>query len=164
VVHQERVFTSNIFGSFLVAGAEVRPAEPANTQPAEARKPGELLWRQSTAGYLSSPVVRDGHAYLHLYNQRFACLDLATGKQKWHTKPLGTYWSMVMQGDKVLTLSERGVLRMFAVSPTACDALGEVEFKDENGKPRSTWAHLAVVGREVYVRDLTGLSAYGLGK
>lgn len=158
-LYQERVFGSNIFGSYLIAGAEVKAAEPA-----EVRKPGDVLWRQSSAGYLSSPVVRDGHAYLHLYNQRFACLDLATGKQTWHTKPLGVYWSMVMQGDKVLALSERGVLRMFVVSPTGCDARGEVTLQDENGKARSTWAHLAVVGRELYIRDLTGLSMYVWGE
>jgi outer membrane protein assembly factor BamB len=30
---------------------------------------------------MSTPVVIDGHAYLHLRSQRFTCVDLATGKQ-----------------------------------------------------------------------------------
>ena len=37
---------------------------------------------------MSSPVVINGHIYLHLRNQRFVCLDAETGVECWTTKPL----------------------------------------------------------------------------
>ena len=39
------------------------------------------VWRNKVQGYMSSPVVIDNHVYLHLRNQRFACIDIATGKE-----------------------------------------------------------------------------------
>ncbi|MCA9189587.1 MAG: PQQ-like beta-propeller repeat protein, partial [Planctomycetales bacterium] len=36
-------------------------------------------WSAQVQGYMSTPVVVDGHAYMHLQNQRFACINLRTG-------------------------------------------------------------------------------------
>ena len=41
----------------------------------------QTVWKTPLQGYMSTPVIIDGHAYLHLRNQRFTCVDLATGKQ-----------------------------------------------------------------------------------
>ncbi len=51
-------------------------------------------WVNRFQGYMSSPVVIDGYLYLHMKNQRFACIDLASGRERWVTKPYGKYWSM----------------------------------------------------------------------
>lgn len=48
-------------------------------------------WQNKTQGYMSTPVVIDGHVYTHLKNQRFACIELATGKERWVTQPFGKY-------------------------------------------------------------------------
>jgi outer membrane protein assembly factor BamB len=104
---------------------------------------------------MSSPIVIGGHAYIHLRNQRFACLDLATGKEAWITKPFGKYWSMVAAGDRILALDETGDLRLLRATPEAFELLGEARVADGE-----SWAHLAVEGRELYVRDLEGLTAY----
>ena len=143
-VHEGRVFTTSYGGgSWLFA---VDPARP--------EKPVEQVWRNKLQGYMSSPVVIGGHAYVHLRNQRFACLDLATGKESWITKPFGRYWSLVARGDRILALDETGDLRLIRATPEKFDLVGEAKVATEE-----SWAHLAVVGDELYVRDLEGLTA-----
>jgi hypothetical protein len=95
------------------------------------------------------------HAYVHLRNQRFACLALATGKESWITKPFGRYWSLVAQGDRILALDETGDLRLIRASPTEYVPLGEAKVAAEE-----SWAHLAVEGDELFIRDLKGLTSY----
>jgi outer membrane protein assembly factor BamB len=143
-VHDGRVFTTSYGGgSFLFT------VDPANTQ-----KPVEQVWRNKIQGYMSSPIVIGGHAYVHLRNQRFACLDLATGKEAWITKPFGRYWSMVAQGDRILALDETGDLRLIRATPEEFELLGEAKVAAEE-----SWAHLAIEGRDLYIRDVKGLTA-----
>lgn len=93
-VFEGRVFTTSYGGgSFLF-----------DVDPARADKPVEQVWRNKIQGYMSTPIVMGSHAYVHLRNQRFACLDLATGKESWITKPFGRYWSLVAQGDRILAV------------------------------------------------------------
>jgi hypothetical protein len=98
--------------------------------------------------------VVGGHAYVHLRNQRFACLDLATGKEAWITKPFGRYWSLVARGDRILALDETGDLRLIRATPEEYAIVGEAKVA-----AKESWAHLAVDGNELYVRDLEGLTA-----
>ena len=45
---------------------------------------------------MSTPVIIDGHAFLHLRSQKFTCVELKTGKQTWTTTGrYGQYWSLV---------------------------------------------------------------------
>jgi len=104
---------------------------------------------------MSTPVVIDGHAYLHLRNQRFTCIDLATGKDRWTTQPFGKYWSLVAQGKQILALDERGDLLLIHANPEKFDLVGKVHVSDA-----PTWAHLAVCDREIFIRDLKGLTVH----
>lgn len=112
-------------------------------------------WNCRAQGYMSTPVVIDGHAYLHLQNQRFTCLDLATGKQTWSSKPYGKYASLIAQGDRVLALDQRGDLLLIRANPEEFELLEERKVSEEE-----TWAHLAVDGGQVFVRELEAISAF----
>lgn len=114
-----------------------------------------VTWENKAQGYMSSPVVIGKHAYLHLRNQRFICIDLETGKETWTTKPYGQYWSMVAQGDRILALDERGELLLLRANPEKFDLLDSRKISEV-----STWAHLAVCGEEVFVRELNAMVAY----
>ena len=104
---------------------------------------------------LSSPIVLDGFAYLHLRNQRCACIDLNTGKERWITSErFGQYWSMVANRDKILALDDRGILFLIHANPDKFDHL------DSRKVAEDSWAHLAVAGDEVFVRDLGAVTAY----
>lgn len=116
-------------------------------------------WQNKTQGYMSTPVVIDGHIYTHLKNQRFACIELATGKERWVTTPFGKYWSLVAQGQKILALDERGDLLLINANPDKFELLSQRHVSDS-----PTWAHLAVCDNEVFIRDLKGLTVHRWGE
>ncbi len=145
-VHGNGVFTSSYGGkSFLftvAAGSEGK---------CEVRD----AWENKLQGYMSTPVVIDGHAYLHLRNQRFACIDLESGTECWISKPFGKYWSLVASGDRILALDERGELLLIQADPEKFQLVDRRQVSDD-----STWAHLAVADGQVFVRALRSLSVY----
>ena len=112
-------------------------------------------WDNKLQGYMSSPILIDGHAYIHLRNRRFACVDLATGEEKWTTKPFGEYWSMVANDSLILALDERGELLLIRANPNEFELLDRRSVTDE-----SAWAHLAVDGDQIFVRSLKHLIAF----
>jgi outer membrane protein assembly factor BamB len=105
-------------------------------------------WTHKSQGYMSSPVVIDGHIYLHLRNQRFVCLEAQTGDECWTTRPFGKYWSMVANGNQLLALDQTGELLLIEATPA------EFRLIDRRRVADNSWAHLAIVGNELFVRDL----------
>ena len=112
-------------------------------------------WTSKVTGYMSSPVVIDGHLYLHLRNRRFTCLELATGEARWTTEPYGEYWSLVANGDRILALDERGELLLIRANPLKFELLDSRKISEE-----PCWAHLAVCGDELFVRELHAITAF----
>lgn len=112
-------------------------------------------WRHKAHGYMSSPVIIDGHAYLHLGNRRMVCIDLSTGEDRWTSEPLAEYYSMTFQDDRILALSADGTLVLIRANPERLDIVDQIEVASE-----SSWAHLAVAGNEIYVRSLEGVSRW----
>tara|TARA_B100000029_G_scaffold51134_3_gene46531 strand:- start:3550 stop:4800 length:1251 start_codon:yes stop_codon:yes gene_type:complete len=112
-------------------------------------------WKTTVQGYMSSPIEIDGHVYLHLRNQRFTCIEPKTGKTKWVTRPYGKYWSMVANGNRILALDERGDLLLIDANPKAFKAISTRHLSDS-----TTWAHLAVAGNQVVIRELDAISTY----
>ena len=113
-------------------------------------------WSQNEQGYMSTPVVIGQHAYHHLRSQRLICFDLKSGEEKWtSSEKFGKYMSLVAQGDRILALDERGLLYLIAAAPDQLRILSERKVSDEE-----TWAHLAVSGRDIFIRDLKGLAKW----
>lgn len=112
-------------------------------------------WDNKVEAYMSSPVVIGQYVYMHLKNRRLTCIDLETGESKWTTTPFGKYWSMIVQGNKILALDETGELLYINANPEKYDLIGKVKVSDE-----STWAHLGIHGNEVFVRSLNSQIAF----
>ncbi len=112
-------------------------------------------WKSSAQGYMSSPVVIGEHVYLHLGNGRFCCIDLRDGQETWRSKPFGKYWSMAVSGNRILALDERGQLLLIEANPDEFRLLDRKSVSDEE-----CWAHIAVSGADVLVRDLAGLTLF----
>ena len=112
-------------------------------------------WKTTTQGYMSSPIKIDGYVYLHLRNQRFTCIDPKTGKTRWTTRPFGKYWSMASNGKQILALDQKGDLLLIDANPNAFKKVSARHLGDS-----PTWAHIAVAGNQVFVRDLAGISTY----
>jgi outer membrane protein assembly factor BamB len=116
-------------------------------------------WTMRYEGNMSTPVVVDGHAYLLGRDKRLLCVDLKTGKEAWATdERFGDYWSLVANRDKILALDNRGMLYLLKANTKGFELLDKRKVADAE-----TWAHLAVCGDEVYVRDLSALSLWRWG-
>jgi len=142
-----KVFTSSYGGgSFMVDLSESK-----NDKIAPA-----FEWQSKTEAYMSSPIIIDGHAYMHLRNERMVCLDLKSGETKWTSpKGMGKYMSMARQADKILALTERGQLHLIKASPEKLDIVSSKKVSSQQ-----TWGHISVAGNQVFVRELKGLKSF----
>jgi outer membrane protein assembly factor BamB len=145
IVSSNRVFTSTYGGKTL--------AFDITSQ--EGRFGATPAWTFKAQGYMTSPILLDGHAYLHLRSQRALCIDVATGTEKWtSSQGFGKYWSMVAGTDRILSLDERGILYLIRATPEKFEIMSERKVADD------TWAHLAVAGNQLFIRELRALAAY----
>jgi outer membrane protein assembly factor BamB len=110
--------------------------------------------------FMSSPVRHGEHIYGFVQRGKgtLVCLALADGKTAWSSPGrMGEYVSIVRVGDKLLVLTTKGDLLLVAADPTAYRELGRAHLAD-----RPVWAHLAVTGDRIYVKDKTHLSCFSL--
>ncbi len=149
------ILTPTVQGDTLFTSAYGGGSQLLGIKRQEQGFQAETVWKTALQGYMSTPVVIDGHAYLHLRSQRFTCVDLGTGEQKWTTQAYGQYWSLVAQHDRILALDQRGELMLIHATPEKFDLLDSRKVSEQE-----TWGHLAVSGDQVFVRELKGVSAY----
>jgi len=145
VVYRDSIFTSTYGGKSLLVDISSQGGRLSASEK----------WVNKTQGYMSTPVVIDGHAYLHRKDQRVSCIDLSNGELKWTSRPFGKYWSMVARGNTILALDEKGYLYLLAADPAAFKLLDSRNISDA-----PTWAHLAVAGDTLFVRELNAVAAY----
>jgi outer membrane protein assembly factor BamB len=110
-------------------------------------------WQLKSRGYMTSPVIVDGHAYLLLQNERFTCIDLRTGKENWVSDRETKYASLISNGDKILALTADGYLVMLKSNPEKYEELGRCKVGS------NSWAHLAIYGDQLFVRNIDALIA-----
>jgi outer membrane protein assembly factor BamB len=146
LVHGETLFTSTYGGKTLGLKVSQSDGKYSVTQ----------AWTHKAQGYMSTPVVIDGVAYTHLKSQRLMAIEVATGRELWTSdESFGKYWSLVAQGDRILALDQRGMLYLLRANKEKLDVLDKRKLGGAE-----TWAHLAVAGDELYVRELNALVAY----
>jgi outer membrane protein assembly factor BamB len=113
-------------------------------------------WKFKYEGNMTSPIVIDGHAYLFGKDQRAVCFNLKTGEQAWRSdKSFGKYWNLVANGNRILALDSRGILLLLNANPKEFEIVAQKKLPSND-----TWAHIAVAGNEVVIRDLNGLTSY----
>ncbi len=113
-------------------------------------------WRQKSQGYMTTPVIIQGVAYTLLKSQRMMAIEVESGHECWTSdEAFGLYMSLVAQGDRILALDQRGLLFLIHANKEKLEVLDRRKLTDEE-----TWAHLAVAGEELFVRELKGLMAY----
>ena len=116
----------------------------------------ESNWNAKLQGYMSSPIYLNGHVYLHMRNERLACIDFATGEKTWTSdKGLGKYLSMICNGEQMLCLNERGVLHLIEATPEKYNLIDTLDISEQE-----TWAHLTLVGNSIFVRELKAMSRF----
>ena len=116
-----------------------------------------MVWQnKKLEGYMTTPVVVDGYIYHQGRDKKLYCLDFKTGDIQWSSKKeFGQYWSMVVNGDRILALDQRGSLILFEASPSQFLIQDQRKISNE-----PTWAHLAVSADQLFVRGLAHMAAY----
>jgi outer membrane protein assembly factor BamB len=113
-------------------------------------------WQNRQEGYMSGPIIIDGFCYIHLRKQRMTCIDMKNGDTKWISqKSFGKYMSMVSNGKEILALDEDGTL--YLIEPNS-QKLSIRENREISEEP--SWAHLAISGRQIFVRELEAIACY----
>jgi outer membrane protein assembly factor BamB len=146
VIHQDTVFTSTYGGKTI--GFKITQTDGKfSSTPA---------WTHKSQGYMSTPVIVDGVAYEHLKSQRVMAIEVATGRELWTSdKSFGKYWSLVANGDRILALDQRGELFLWRANRDKFDLLDQRKICGSE-----TWAHLALAGSQLFVRELNALTAF----
>ena len=117
----------------------------------------ETVWENpDVALYMSSPVLVAGRLYgfSHKKKGQFFCLDAATGKTLWLSEGRqGDNASLVAAGGAILALVTDGELIVFEAGAAAFKVLRRYTVAET-----PTWAHLAVVGDGILVKDAGSLA------
>jgi outer membrane protein assembly factor BamB len=113
-------------------------------------------WENKQEGYMSGPIVIGDYCYIHLRKQRMTCLDMKSGETKWiSSESFGKYMSMVSNGKEILALDEDGTLYLIEANPE------KLFIKEKRTISKSSsWAHLAVAGNQLFVRELEAIACY----
>jgi outer membrane protein assembly factor BamB len=102
---------------------------------------------------MSTPLVRDGHAYCLDRDNGLVCVELKTGKIKWDGFKVAydkrnPHASLIWTGDgRALILNEKGELIQAKLSPEKYEELGRSKIFD------GSWAHPAFAHGCIVVRD-----------
>ena len=116
----------------------------------------KIKWKNNSQGYMCSPVQYNGKVYLHLRSNRFACFDLKTGKEEWvSSKSFGKYMSLVINGDKILALDQKGILYLIKADPEKLNILSERRLIEDE-----SWAHLGIQNNTMMIRSLNRLHVF----
>jgi outer membrane protein assembly factor BamB len=146
VVYHDTLFTSTYGGKTI--GFKVTQADGAFKVTQS--------WTHKAQGYMSTPVVINGVAYEHLKSQRMMAIEVETGRELWTaSEGFGKYASLVAQGDRILALDQRGLLYLLRANPQKFELLDKRRLNDSEA-----WAHLALAGNDLFVRELNALVAY----
>jgi outer membrane protein assembly factor BamB len=107
---------------------------------------------------LATPVETAGHFYCLGANKDYVCLDARSGQVKWSQPGFGTgtkdYASTILVKDKLLILTEGGLLVLAAANPSEYKELGRWQISG------NTWSHPAYANGNLFVRDGRSLSSF----
>ncbi|MBN1419372.1 MAG: PQQ-binding-like beta-propeller repeat protein [Planctomycetes bacterium] len=107
------------------------------------------IWACEAPVYMSTPVIAGG-AYFALEHKtgKLFCLTLDDGALAWKTGDFGDYASLVVAGDRILILDAGGRLTVIEATAKAYREIASIRASDA-----AVWAHLAVAGSRLYIRD-----------
>jgi outer membrane protein assembly factor BamB len=117
------------------------------------------LWKNSDASmYMSSPVVVGDTLFglSHRNKGQFFGVDMQTGRTLWTTKGReAENASLVTAGNNLLVLTTDGELIVAKTDPAAFEVVRRYDVADG-----ATWAHPAVVGNRIVVRDVDSVAVW----
>ncbi len=121
----------------------------------------ETVWENKEVSmYMNSPLLSGDLLFgmSHKNKGQFFCLDAASGKTLWTGDPRqGENAAMVIAGDLIFSLTNDADLIVTSVADKGAKMIRKYHVAE---KP--TWAHPAIVGRNILIKDETALAMWGL--
>jgi outer membrane protein assembly factor BamB len=118
-----------------------------------------MVWQnQDVAMYMNSPVLFGDLLFgmSHKNKGQFFCLDAASGKTLWTGEPRqGENAAMVIADSTIFSLTNDADLVVTRASDKGMQLIKKYRVAD-----RPTWAHPAIAGRDVLIKDETTLTAW----
>jgi outer membrane protein assembly factor BamB len=159
---EQTIVSPVVWKDLVVVAGEGRATTAVRVKESGGKVTKETAWTSDDLkAYLTTPVAFGDHmvGYDNRTN-RLVCVALETGETAWTSPRVpGKYHSLVRAGDAVLCLNSEGELFVFKATPAE---YAEVVRWKVAGK--GTWAHLAVAGSRLYVKDKDTLYCYELPK
>jgi len=115
----------------------------------------EVYFTRELMNHHGGVILHEGYLY-GCSNKMLTCLELKTGKEMWTNRGVGK-GALTLADGKLYCISERGDAGLIAASPGGYEELGR--FRVEPSGP-ATFAHLAVTGGRMYLRNGGELICY----
>jgi outer membrane protein assembly factor BamB len=157
---EQTVLTPAVWKDLVIFGGEKKPTVALRLKEGkDGALTQEVAWKnKDLLAYLTSPVVMNDRLIgLDARLNRLVAVDLANGETAWTHGGMSSYASLVVAGDRLLVLTNEGELRVLSVTPDRA-----VEQRKWQVAPGGTWAHLAVVGSRLYLKDKENVLCYDL--
>jgi outer membrane protein assembly factor BamB len=146
-VAHNRLFVSAVYGHGAIVLQLAVDGDRLSVKP---------VWQNTRMkNKFSSSVYHDGHIY-GLDEAILACVDAATGELRWKGGRYG-YGQLVLAGNHVIVLTERGELALVRATPAAHQEVALVPAIDGR-----TWNHPAIAGGRLLVRNGREMAAFDL--
>jgi outer membrane protein assembly factor BamB len=117
----------------------------------------EVYFTRDMQNHHGGVVLVDGYLY-GFNNAILTCLEFATGKTMWRHRSVGK-GSVVYADGNLYVLGEDHIVGLAEANPKEYRERGRFKIADE-GWP--SWAHLAVSGGRLYVRNQATLASYDI--
>jgi len=151
----------------LVAGGRVilagynQPTVALEVTARGGRLRTDRVWKnREIAMYMSSPVMAEGRLFgmTHQRRGQLYCADPASGKVTWATQGrLAENAALIVAGDVLMVQTSGGELLVVAVDRTRYRELARYRLSES-----ATWAHPALVGSKLLVKDRDHLLVFDL--
>jgi outer membrane protein assembly factor BamB len=154
--YDQNIVTPVACGNMVVFGGAEKPTAAYRVTKANGQWSLQAIWENDQIPlYMSSPVLV-GSRLVGLTQRKkgqFFAADLPSGKILWTSDGrMGDYAALVVAGGLVLAQTDDGELIVFNPSAEQFQPLARYKVAD---KP--TWAHPAVVGKQILVKDQDSL-------
>lgn len=149
-------------GNLFILGAEDRGMFAVEVGREGDDWSAKVAWRHREASLdMGSPILHDGLAYgfSHFKSGQFFCLDPATGEVLWKGDPrMGENAQFLSLPDHLLALTNDGLCRILEGHGKKYEAVRTYEVA-----PDKTWTAPALVGDQLFIKDLNHLTVWSFG-
>lgn len=161
--YDQNIITPVLAGDRVIFGGLHQPTAAYRFQKNDGKWSPEKVWENTAVSlYMSTPVlVGDRLVGLASRNKgHFFCLDGARGKTLWTSEGrMGDYAVLLGAKDLVLAQTNGGEIIVFSAGADRFEPIARYKVSD---KP--TWAHPAIVGNRILVKDENSLTMWTIGE